>query len=195
MLWAEHNGRVVLTHDLDYGAILAATQMTAPSVVQVRTQDVRPHSLAPLLISVLRPHKTELDSGRSLSWTKRSRAFDCCLFKRGRKTDRCTATGPANARRREIHSSEFFILRLSRKDLRRSARRPSASVSRDTNPSPEPTIKVGFGPRNFAPKLSESLFNKPSPFNNPVGFGGAEPTGRREAVGELVDPLMSNGDD
>ncbi len=32
--------RIVLTHDLDYGAMLAATQAVGPSVVQVRTQDL-----------------------------------------------------------------------------------------------------------------------------------------------------------
>jgi hypothetical protein len=54
---------------------------------------------------------------------------------------------------------------------------PALSVSRDADRGPEPTIKVGFGPRNFDPKLSESLLNNPSPLNNPVRFGVAEPTG------------------
>jgi len=36
MRWALDEQRIVLTHDLDYGAMLAATQATAPSVVQVR---------------------------------------------------------------------------------------------------------------------------------------------------------------
>jgi hypothetical protein len=48
---------------------------------------------------------------------------------------------------------------------------PALSDSRDANRGPEPTIKVGFARRNFDPKLSESLLNNPSPFNNPVGFG------------------------
>jgi predicted nuclease of predicted toxin-antitoxin system len=34
MQWALRDERVVLTHDLDFGAILAATQATGPSVVQ-----------------------------------------------------------------------------------------------------------------------------------------------------------------
>lgn len=63
MLWAMNERRVVLTHDLDFGAILAATQAAGPSVVQVRTQDVRPEVLAPLLVPVLRQYETDLDSG------------------------------------------------------------------------------------------------------------------------------------
>jgi predicted nuclease of predicted toxin-antitoxin system len=38
MNWALTNGHIVFTHDLDFGAILAATQANAPSVIQVRTQ-------------------------------------------------------------------------------------------------------------------------------------------------------------
>ncbi len=66
MQWALNQQRVVLTHDLDYGAMLAATQATGPSVVQVRTQDVRPQTLAPKLIPQLRQYETELDSGALL---------------------------------------------------------------------------------------------------------------------------------
>ena len=50
LTWAKDNGYVVVTHDLDFGAILAATRATGPSVLQVRTQDVLPAKLVPLLI-------------------------------------------------------------------------------------------------------------------------------------------------
>jgi len=66
MQWALTEHRVVLTHDLDFGALLAVTEAAGPSVVQVRTQDVRPHVLAPLLIPVLRQHETELEAGALL---------------------------------------------------------------------------------------------------------------------------------
>jgi len=66
MQWALNERRVVLTHDLDYGAMLAATRAAGPSVVQVRTQDVRPAVLAPLLVPVLRQFEIELDSGALL---------------------------------------------------------------------------------------------------------------------------------
>lgn len=66
MQWALGDQRIVLTHDLDYGAMLAATQATGPSVVQVRTQDVRPQVLAPLLIAALRQYEKELEGGALL---------------------------------------------------------------------------------------------------------------------------------
>ncbi len=39
-----------LTHDLDFSAILAATQDAKPSVVQIRAADVRPETVGPVLI-------------------------------------------------------------------------------------------------------------------------------------------------
>lgn len=63
LAWAFQHQRVVLTHDLDFGAILSATQAKGPSVIQVRTQDLRPQALAPLLTSVLRKYEFELDAG------------------------------------------------------------------------------------------------------------------------------------
>jgi len=36
--WAAQNGFVIYTHDLDFGAILAATNAQFPSVIQIRTQ-------------------------------------------------------------------------------------------------------------------------------------------------------------
>ena len=38
MGFARVNGYVVLTHDLDFGAILAATHGNKPSVVQIRSE-------------------------------------------------------------------------------------------------------------------------------------------------------------
>lgn len=57
---------MVLTHDLDFGAMLAATKATRPSVVQVRTQDVRPQTLSPILIPPLRKYEQDLDAGALL---------------------------------------------------------------------------------------------------------------------------------
>ena len=45
MRYAKDGGYAVLTHDLDFGAILAATGGNAPSVIQVRTQDVFPEAI------------------------------------------------------------------------------------------------------------------------------------------------------
>lgn len=53
MAWAEENGRVVFTHDLDFSAILAATGAEGPSVIQARTQNVLPQYLGDLVIEAL----------------------------------------------------------------------------------------------------------------------------------------------
>jgi predicted nuclease of predicted toxin-antitoxin system len=48
MGWARTNNHVVFTHDLDFGAILAATDANSPSVFQIRSQDVSPKRLSAL---------------------------------------------------------------------------------------------------------------------------------------------------
>lgn len=53
MSWAAANGFVLLTHDLDFGAILAFSGANIPSVVQIRTQDLRPEVLAGRVVSML----------------------------------------------------------------------------------------------------------------------------------------------
>lgn len=42
MAYAKVTDSVVLTHDLDFGAMLAATHGEKPSVVQIRAEDVSP---------------------------------------------------------------------------------------------------------------------------------------------------------
>ena len=61
--WARGHGCVVFTHDLDFGALLAHTQESGPSVLQVRTQDVMPEELADLVVSVVRQHAAALERG------------------------------------------------------------------------------------------------------------------------------------
>jgi len=63
MDYARAHGYVVLTHDLDFGAILAATGADTPSVVQIRTQDVDPKSLCEAAISLLRRCQKLLEGG------------------------------------------------------------------------------------------------------------------------------------
>lgn len=63
MSYAAVNGYVVLTHDLDFGAMLAATQQTKPSVVQLRASDVRPQSIGSTVLAALRQMEPELRHG------------------------------------------------------------------------------------------------------------------------------------
>ena len=61
--YALANGYIVFTHDLDFGTILALTRAAGPSVIQVRTQDILPSSLAKTLISVVRGNESALAKG------------------------------------------------------------------------------------------------------------------------------------
>ncbi len=63
MEWASANGYIVFTHDLDFGALLAATQASSPSVIQVRTQDVLPDQIEDTIISVINQFQTTLEAG------------------------------------------------------------------------------------------------------------------------------------
>lgn len=67
MEWARGNGYIVFTHDLDFGAILAATQAAGPSVIQVRAENVLPENLGGLVISAIRSFRNELEQGALIS--------------------------------------------------------------------------------------------------------------------------------
>lgn len=54
---------VIFTHDLDFGAILAATRTNFPSVIQIRTQDVTPDALENTLFSAVAQYQNLLESG------------------------------------------------------------------------------------------------------------------------------------
>jgi len=63
MAWAGKNGYVVFTHDLDFSAILAATQGEGPSVIQVRTQNILPEAIGNIVIDAIKKFQSELDKG------------------------------------------------------------------------------------------------------------------------------------
>ncbi|MEO1403023.1 MAG: DUF5615 family PIN-like protein [Cyanobacteria bacterium J06635_1] len=63
MQWATDHGYIVFTHDLDFGALLAANQANAPSVFQVRTQDTLPDAIGELVLSAIRQFQVELETG------------------------------------------------------------------------------------------------------------------------------------
>ncbi|MBA4416337.1 MAG: hypothetical protein C0392_00275 [Syntrophus sp. (in: bacteria)] len=67
MAWASANGYVVLTHDLDFSAILASTQGTTPSVVQIRAEDVSPDVIGAKITRALHQMESELEAGALLS--------------------------------------------------------------------------------------------------------------------------------
>lgn len=63
MAWASRNGHVVLTHDLDFGTLLALTHRAGPSVIQARGEDVLPDHLGPWIVAALRQHEADLVRG------------------------------------------------------------------------------------------------------------------------------------
>jgi len=63
LAWARDHGFVVVTHDLDFGAILAATRAEAPSVIQCRTQDLLPAAMEEVLLSAIKQYATGLAAG------------------------------------------------------------------------------------------------------------------------------------
>lgn len=67
MAYADANGYVVLTHDLDFSAILAATQGKKPSVVQIRAEDVSPEAIGHLILNALRQMASDLEAGALLT--------------------------------------------------------------------------------------------------------------------------------
>jgi predicted nuclease of predicted toxin-antitoxin system len=67
MAYAKATDSVVLTHDLDFGAMLAATHGEKPSVVQIRAEDVSPDAIGAQVITALRQMASELEEGALLT--------------------------------------------------------------------------------------------------------------------------------
>ena len=61
--FAASNEFVVLTHDFDFGMLLAARKSQRPSVIQVRTQDVLPSSIGEIVLRAITATAGHLDSG------------------------------------------------------------------------------------------------------------------------------------
>jgi predicted nuclease of predicted toxin-antitoxin system len=63
MNYARNEGYTVLTHDLDFSTILAATQGRKPSVVQIRGAEARPESIIEHVAHALTQAAEELAQG------------------------------------------------------------------------------------------------------------------------------------
>jgi predicted nuclease of predicted toxin-antitoxin system len=63
MMYAHEHALVIITHDLDFGALLAASRARGPSVVQVRTQDLLSDSFVGLVSTALDRFGAELAAG------------------------------------------------------------------------------------------------------------------------------------
>lgn len=63
MEYAKQNDFIVVTHDLDFGAIHAATQGQKPSVIQLRADDISPETIADRVIIALHQMAADLEAG------------------------------------------------------------------------------------------------------------------------------------
>jgi predicted nuclease of predicted toxin-antitoxin system len=65
--WARKSESIVVTHDLDFSAILASTKHAKPSVIQIRADDINPDRIGRRVISAITQFKAELMAGAVIS--------------------------------------------------------------------------------------------------------------------------------
>jgi predicted nuclease of predicted toxin-antitoxin system len=68
--YAIENHYIIFTNDLDFGAILANSHTQTPSVIQVRTQDLMPHSLGNTILELLSQFEQSLIEGALITLDK-----------------------------------------------------------------------------------------------------------------------------
>ncbi len=84
LTWARKHEHVVFTHDLDFGAILAATEGDSPSVIQIRTEDPTPDHCARIVIDTLGRNADALAAGALISVDEDRARVRCLPLKRER---------------------------------------------------------------------------------------------------------------
>jgi predicted nuclease of predicted toxin-antitoxin system len=67
MTFAAANNYVVITHDLDFSAILAVTHGKKPSVIQIRSEDVSAEFIGKQTVAALRHMQADLEAGALLT--------------------------------------------------------------------------------------------------------------------------------
>ena len=61
--FAASEGMIVMTNDLDFGALLSMSGERSPSVVQVRAADLSPEAIGAVVVTALKQLREELDNG------------------------------------------------------------------------------------------------------------------------------------
>jgi len=61
--WANENDWIIITNDLDFGAILAMERLCLPSVIQLRRLELFSDSVFPILERVIKQCESELKRG------------------------------------------------------------------------------------------------------------------------------------
>jgi len=82
MKWARENEYIIFTHDLDFSAILFATGAKAPSVIQLRCEDLRPHIMGEIVIRSLRKIEKDLKEGALATINPRKSRIRLLPFKK-----------------------------------------------------------------------------------------------------------------
>jgi predicted nuclease of predicted toxin-antitoxin system len=67
LTWANEYGFVIVTNDLDFSAILAASAAATPSVVQIRTQDLLSDEAVSIVARALDAYREDIERGALLS--------------------------------------------------------------------------------------------------------------------------------
>jgi predicted nuclease of predicted toxin-antitoxin system len=67
LTWANEHAFVLITNDLDFSAILAASGGASPSVVQIRTQDLLSDVVVSIVAKALDAHREDIERGALLS--------------------------------------------------------------------------------------------------------------------------------
>jgi predicted nuclease of predicted toxin-antitoxin system len=69
--YAYQNDYTIFTHDLDFGAILAASNTSKPSVIQLRDEDILPNENSiKLIVNILQQFENELIKGALITINK-----------------------------------------------------------------------------------------------------------------------------
>ncbi|NOZ48621.1 MAG: hypothetical protein GXP37_01075 [Chloroflexi bacterium] len=67
---AREEGRVLLTHDLDFGELVAASGAQLPSVIVFRLRNMRPENVNQHLMRIIEEHGAMLETGAFISVTE-----------------------------------------------------------------------------------------------------------------------------
>lgn len=67
LTYAQTQGYIVFTNDLDFGTLLAMMRVSLPSVIQLRNQDLMPDTIGEIVVSALRQFENQLKSGALLT--------------------------------------------------------------------------------------------------------------------------------
>jgi predicted nuclease of predicted toxin-antitoxin system len=67
LAWANEHRFVVITNDLDFSAILAASSDATPSVVQIRTQDLLSDEVVRIVAKAIDAHRDDIARSALLS--------------------------------------------------------------------------------------------------------------------------------